>query len=50
MKGLRLVILVALACAITGWGARPVHGAGSQLLSIAQSAIDEDEGTPVAHP
>jgi TldD protein len=44
MKGLRLVILVALACAITGWGARPVHGAASPLLSIAQSELQRNFG------
>jgi len=42
MKGSRLVILVALACAITGWGSQPVGGAGSPLLSIAQAELQRN--------
>jgi len=42
MKGPRLVILVALACAITGWGSQPVGGAGSPLLSIAQAELQRN--------
>ena len=44
MKGLRLVILVALACALAGWGSQPVRGAGSPLLSIAQSELQRNFG------
>jgi len=44
MKGLRLVILVALACALAGWDSQPVRGAGSPLLSIAQSELQRNFG------
>jgi TldD protein len=42
MKGLRLVILVALACAITGWGSQPLAGTGSPILGLAQSELQRN--------
>jgi TldD protein len=44
MKRLRLAALVALVCAIGGWGSRPVRGAGSPLLNIAQSELQRNLG------
>ena len=46
MKRLRLVILVALACVMTGPGLQPVRGAGSPLLGIVQSDLIHLERTP----
>jgi TldD protein len=41
MKGLTAV-LVAVGCAFTGWNSRPVGGAGSPVLSIAQSELQRN--------
>jgi TldD protein len=41
MKG-STAVLVAVGCAFTGWNPRPVGGAGSPVLSIAQSELQRN--------
>jgi predicted Zn-dependent protease len=42
MKRVRLVILVVLACGLTGQAQQPVRGAGSPLLAIVQSELQRN--------
>ena len=42
MKRLRLVILVVLACSLTGQAQQPARGAGSPLLAIVQSELQRN--------